>query len=72
MGRLEFGTIRRLPSGRWQASYWCDGNRHFAPNTFRTKRNAGEYLSAIETELQRGEWIDPLNGRILLADLVQE
>jgi integrase len=72
MGRREFGTIRRLPSGRWQASYWCDGNRHFAPNTFRTKRNAGEYLSAIETELQRGEWIDPLNGRILLADLAEE
>jgi integrase len=72
MGRREFGTIRRLPSGRWQASYWCDGNRHFAPHTFRTKRNAGEYLSAIETELQRGDWIDPLNGRILLADLARE
>jgi len=72
MGRREFGTIRRLPSGRWQASYWCDGNRHFASHTFRTKRSAGEYLSAIETELRRGDWIDPLNGRILLADLAEE
>jgi len=72
MRRREFGTIRRLPSGRWQASYWCDGNRHFAPTTFNAKRNAGEYLAGIETELQRGEWIDPLSGRILFAELARE
>ena len=72
MGRREFGTIRRLPSDRWQASYWYDGNRHFAPHTFRTKRNAGEFLSAIETELQRGEWIDPMSGRVLISEVAKE
>ena len=52
MGRREFGTIRRLPSGRWQASYWCDGNRHFAPNTFRTK--SGERVTAPSQTLPPG------------------
>ncbi|MGW0103211.1 site-specific integrase, partial [Nocardia sp. NPDC003354] len=36
--RREFGTVRKLPSGRWQARYLGpDGQRHKAPETFATK-----------------------------------
>ena len=34
-GRRRFGYIRKLPSGRFQASYLTpDGQRQFAPDTF--------------------------------------
>jgi hypothetical protein len=29
-GRRQFGSVRRLPSKRWQASYWHLGMRHLA------------------------------------------
>jgi hypothetical protein len=39
-GRRHFGSVRRLPSGRWQASYWWEGSRHIAARTLRTKADA--------------------------------
>ena len=33
--RRHFGNVRRLPSGRYQASYWHDGQRHTAPAYLR-------------------------------------
>ena len=39
--RRGFGSIRRLPSKRYQASYQGpDGARHKAPDTFATKGDA--------------------------------
>ncbi|GHA87348.1 hypothetical protein GCM10010512_18700 [Streptomyces thermoviolaceus subsp. thermoviolaceus] len=39
--RREFGTVRKLASGRWQARYvGPDGTRHKAPETFDTKTDA--------------------------------
>ncbi len=32
-GRRGFGTIRKLPSGRWQALYWLDGKTALRPRT---------------------------------------
>ncbi len=40
-GRRGFGRIRKLPSGRWQASYVApDLRRTNAPITFLTKADA--------------------------------
>jgi integrase len=40
------GTVRQLPSGRWQARYRDDaGTLHPAPFTFDTKLDAGEWLA---------------------------
>lgn len=61
--RRHFGNVRRLGSGRYQASYWHEGLRHTAPNTFTAKADALAYLSVMETNLLRGEWIDPKAGR---------
>ena len=61
--RRSFGTIRQLPSGRFQARYpGPDGRLRTAPDTFESRADAGRFLSAIETDMQRGLWNDPRNG----------
>ena len=61
--------MRKLPSGRFQASYWNEGVRHIGEDTFPTKADAFAYLSTIETDMRRGSWIDPEAGRKMFADL---
>ena len=68
-GRRRFGYVRKLPSGRWQASHiGPDGVRRSAPNTFRTKTDASQWLSATETDLTRGEWLDGEAAKMPLRD----
>lgn len=67
MGKRQFGTVRKLPSGKWQARYRTRaGDRITAPSPFMTKGDASRWLSTVETELSRGAWIDPRAGEILL------
>lgn len=41
MGKRDFGTVRRLASGRWQARYPdATGQRRTAPTTFTTRAEA--------------------------------
>lgn len=50
----DFGAIRKLPSGNFQASYvGDDGQRVNAPRTFPTKKIAAEWLSTIHSDLIR-------------------
>jgi len=42
-------VVRKLPSGRWQASYWHEGERHVARETFATKTDALTFLSTKKT-----------------------
>src|SRR5579862_8013815 len=67
MTKRQFGNIRKLPSGRWQASYWLDGRRYVADRTFPAKADASAWLSAIQTDVLRGVWVDPDAGRILFG-----
>ncbi|MFN2539123.1 MAG: tyrosine recombinase XerC [Mycobacteriales bacterium] len=61
--RRRFGRLRRLPSGRWQASYLhASGEVVNATQTFGTKTEADRYLAAMETDLHRGDWRDPRVG----------
>jgi integrase len=63
MGR-QFGHLRKLPSGRWQASYiGPGGRRRNAPRTFRTKSDGRVWLSTVEADLARGLWMDDQLGR---------
>ena len=58
MPRRRFGLIRRLPSGKFQASYIDpDSRRHTAPETYRTEADAARYLDRIEREIKRGHWM---------------
>jgi hypothetical protein len=65
--RRRFGKLRKLPSGRYQASYLDhDGRRHTAPDTFERKRDAEQWLAGVEVELQRGQWINPDDQAVTL------
>lgn len=63
--RREFGTVRQLPSGRWQARYWApDGSRRTAPETFATKTDAQTWLTLTQADIERNHWIDPEAGAV--------
>lgn len=63
--RREFGTVRQLPSGRWQARYWAsDGSRRKAPETFETKTDAQTWLTLTQADIERNHWIDPDVGAV--------
>ena len=58
--REDWGSIRALPSGRFQASYiGPDGERHKAPITFTAKSDARAFLSRVRTDIERGKWKNP-------------
>jgi integrase len=67
--RRRFGSVRRLPSGRWQARYpGPDGIMRPADDTFETKTDAETWLTRKEAEILDGDWIDPDAGEILISD----
>jgi integrase len=69
MSRRTFGTIRRLPSGRWRARFTDhNGRQKAAPQTFTTKAEAGRWLSRTLSEMERGQFVDPKVGKELLSD----
>lgn len=74
MARRAYGSIRRLPSGRFQASYYehRTGERVRAPQTFTTKTEAGAWLSTVEADDVRGELLDQRLSRRLFAEWAAE
>jgi integrase len=71
-GHRRFGNLRKLPSGRWQARYrGPDGLMRSAPETFGSKRDAEQWLTVIDAEILRGDWSDPLAGRVPLGEYGQ-
>ncbi len=68
MSRRQFGSIRKLPSGKWQARYPdASGVMVPAPTTYKTKADAARFLSSVESDMARGTFIDPRGGRITFA-----
>lgn len=71
-GARQFGNIRKLPSGRFQARYTGpDGISRSAPHTFERKRDASRWLSLRETEILKGEWIVPELGQQKFRDYAE-
>jgi hypothetical protein len=69
MSKRHFGSIRKRASGRYQARYTGpDGQTYNAPDTFERKTDAARWLSAKETEITRGDWINPDAGRVAFED----
>jgi len=56
MAKRQFGNIRQLPSGRWQASYWHNGVRENAPTPFATKKDADLFLAYARKGIDDGTW----------------
>jgi integrase len=71
-GHRRFGSLRKLPSGRWQARFpGPDGLMRTAPETFARRAKAERYLTLVEAQLARHEWIDPDRAKILLRDYAE-
>lgn len=67
--RRQFGSIDKLPSGRWRARYPDpDGKQISAPNTFATKADAELFMSKVRADRDRGTEYDPRKGSRTLAD----
>ncbi|MTD56877.1 tyrosine-type recombinase/integrase [Amycolatopsis pithecellobii] len=68
-GHRRFGSVRQRKSGRWQARYiGPDGLVHVAPHTFPGKRDAEQWLSVVEAEIIRGDWMNPELGRVPFSE----
>lgn len=66
--RRRFGKIQQQRSGRYQASYVDPlGVRRYAPDTFKTRTEANDWLTTIEADLLRRTWQDPDRGKIKFA-----
>jgi integrase len=66
--RRRFGSVRQLPSGRYQVRYHGpDGLVRAAPRTFGSETDANVWLTLTEAEMVRGDWIDPDAGRLPLG-----
>jgi len=68
MARRSWGTTRKLPSGRWQARYRDrSGRQRGIPGTFATKADAGRALARLQAGIDRGDYFDPLAGKLTLG-----
>jgi hypothetical protein len=64
-----FDNVRQLPSGRWRASYWHEGTRHVAFQTFPAKADADAWLANTRTDISQERWIDPVASQITVETL---
>lgn len=61
--RQAFGSVRQLPSGRWQARYPDPAGRPMtAPVTFPTKREAQDHIAGVRADRMRGTYRDHRAG----------
>lgn len=63
-----FGSVRKLGSGRHQASYWHEGKRYIADYPFDAKADADAWLANIRTDIRKGQWVNPDEGRKRFED----
>jgi integrase len=69
----KFGKVRKLPSGRYQASYVDPaGRRHTAPTTYRNKTDARSWLATKEADIARGTWTDDHLGNETFGEYARE
>ncbi|MBA3631068.1 MAG: hypothetical protein H0W55_15605 [Actinobacteria bacterium] len=71
MTRRDFGNVRRLESGRFQARY-VDRNGKTRTVSFDSKKEAAEHLAEARADLKRGRWQDPSIARRRFGEYAQE
>ena len=59
--RRTFGTVAKLPSGRYRARYFYQGVFHNAPETYRAVADANAWLTVEESKILQGTWV-PVAG----------
>jgi hypothetical protein len=68
--RRQWGSVRSMASGRYQARYLDPDTRRKvpAPQTFATKGGADRWLAAKRTELHSGTAVDDKAGNRRLRE----
>jgi len=69
--RRQFGTVRKLPSGRFQAFYFHEGSTHKAPQTYSMKSDATAWLSVQAGEVAKGTWQPATSTKLTVAELAE-
>lgn len=64
-------SLRQKPSGRWEARYRDQFGAQHA-HTFDTKALARRWVAEMETDVRRGEWVDPGLGRVTFDEWAAE
>ena len=70
--KRTFGTVRQLPSGRFQALYFYNGQYHKAPMTYRTKSEANAWLAVQAGTIAQGTWSPVSNDPMTVAELAAQ
>ncbi|NLW98092.1 MAG: tyrosine-type recombinase/integrase [Actinomycetales bacterium] len=70
--KRDFGSIRLLPSGRFQARYSLNDAQILAPRTFASRREASDWLATQQATVARDGWIDPSQGNVSLSQYTRE
>ncbi|MFE5026674.1 hypothetical protein ACFRAO_25960 [Streptomyces sp. NPDC056656] len=69
--RRRFGSVRKLPSGRFQARYrGPDGLVRTADKTFATQTDADRWLVKQEAKILEGDWKNP-DVKIAFGDFAE-
>ena len=67
--RRTFGTVVRLPSGRYRARYFYQGVFHNAPETYRAVADANAWLTVEESKILQGTWVPVAGSAMTVAGL---
>jgi integrase len=61
------GNVARRPNGKWRARYRDPAAKEHAKH-FDRKADAERWLAAAQNAIARGDWIDPAESRITVAE----
>ena len=74
MAKRYFGSVRQLPSGRFQARYQGPDGRTYTARTdsgsaltFDSRQYADAYLARISGDIQAGRWVSPDAAKTISA-----
>ena len=65
------GSIRKLPSGRWQARVLLEG-KPVALGSFTQKADANAALRDAFGRQDAGTWVDPRHGRVAFSSYADD
>lgn len=60
-------SIKKRPDGRWRARYRDPAGKEHARH-FERKVDAERFLTSVEADKLRGDWIDPAHGRVTFGE----
>jgi hypothetical protein len=69
--RREFGSVRRLPSGRYQARF-TDPNGRMQARTYARRTDAEGWLVNVRRDVETGRWREAVTHRITFAEYAQQ